>query len=260
MERESFENEEVAELMNADFVSIKVDREERPDIDDIYMAAVQAMTGSGGWPMSVFLTPDLKPFFGGTYYPPEDAFGRPGFKSLLRQIATVWKEDPDRATSIAAELTKAITQSLSGQIGSGTLTAELISTGVQQLGEGFDATYGGFGPAPKFPSSPSIALLLREHARTGEARLLNMATVTLDRMALGGMYDHLGGGFARYSTDTQWLIPHFEKHLYDNAQLAQAYLEAYQVTKSPLYKRVAEETFEYILRDMRDAGGGFYSA
>jgi hypothetical protein len=260
MERESFENEEVAELMNENFVSIKVDREERPDVDEIYMAAVQAQTGSGGWPMSVFLTPDLKPFYGGTYYPPEDAFGRPGFKSLLRQIAGIWKENPERATSIASEILAVIDQNLSGHAGSGTLTVDLISSGAQQLAEDFDSVYGGFRGAPKFPSSPSIALLLREHARTGEAQLLTMATLTLDRMALGGMYDHLGGGFARYSTDEEWLVPHFEKMLYDNAQLAQAYLEAYQVTKSPLYKRVVEETFEYILRDMRDAGGGFYSA
>jgi hypothetical protein len=260
MERESFENEEVAELMNEGFVNIKVDREERPDIDEIYMAAVQAQTGSGGWPMSVFLTPDLKPFYGGTYYPPEDAFGRPGFKSLLRQITTIWTEDPERATSIASEIMAVINQNLSGHAGSGTLTADLISTGAQKLAEDFDSVHGGFRGAPKFPSSPSIALLLREHARTGEAQLLTMATLTLDRMALGGMYDHLGGGFARYSTDAEWLVPHFEKMLYDNAQLAQAYLEAYQVTKSPLYKRVVEETFDYILRDMRDAGGGFHSA
>ncbi|MDP7639539.1 MAG: thioredoxin domain-containing protein [Candidatus Hydrogenedentes bacterium] len=255
MERESFENEEVAELLNANFVSIKVDREERPDVDEIYMAAVQALTrGGGGWPMSVFLTTDLKPFHGGTYFP------KPQFVSLLRQIATLWNDDIDRINGAAAELTNVIDQNLSGQPGEGTLTANLLSSGVEQLGLAFDSDYGGFSPAPKFPSGPSVALLLREHARTGEAHLLDMATLTLDRMALGGMYDHLGGGFARYSTDERWLVPHFEKMLYDNAQLAQAYLEGYQVTKSPLYKRVIEETFEYILRDMCDSHGGFHTA
>ncbi len=260
MERESFENEEIAAYLNEHFISIKVDREEHPEVDDIYMAAVVAQTGSGGWPMSVFLNSDLKPFYGGTYFPPEDAFQRPGFKSLLKQIANVWKEEPDKVAEIATQLTSAINDRLTRQMGGGALTKDLVSGGVKQLGGSFDPTYGGFSPAPKFPSSPSIAILLREHARTGDAPLLNMATVTLDRMALGGMYDHLGGGFARYSVDEKWLVPHFEKMLYDNAQLAQAYLEAYQVTKSPFYKRVAEETFEYVLRDMRDERGGFYTA
>ncbi len=261
MERESFENEEIAAMLNEHYVSIKVDREERPDVDEIYMSAVQRMTGSGGWPMSVFLTPELKPFFGGTYFPPEDAYGRPGFKTVLLRLAEMWTLERDKINTGADGLTKDLTATLAGLAeGSKALTADILSQAAAELGATFDAKNGGFGGAPKFPPSSSIALFLREHQRTGEEGTLRMATLTLDKMAQGGMYDHLGGGFARYSTDAQWLVPHFEKMLYDNAQLAQVYLEAYQVTKNPLYRRVVEETFEYILRDMRDERGGFYSA
>lgn len=261
MERESFENEEVAAVMNEFFVCIKVDREERPDLDDIYMSAVQAMTGSGGWPMSVWLTPDMKPFYGGTYFPPEDGFGKPGFKSLLKNIGEAWATRRGELVESADRMTEHITGLLGGQVGTaGKVSAGLIEQAIAQLGQSFDAQDGGFGGAPKFPSSPSIELLLRDYARTGNAKTLAMATTTLDKMAFGGIYDHIGGGFARYSTDEQWLVPHFEKMLYDNAQLAKAYLEAYQVTGSPRYRRVVEETFDYILRDMLDERGGFHSA
>ncbi|MCH7908345.1 MAG: thioredoxin domain-containing protein [Candidatus Hydrogenedentes bacterium] len=261
MERESFENEEIAAMLNEYFVSIKVDREERPDVDEIYMSAVQAMTGSGGWPMSVFLTPDLKPFFGGTYFPPTDRYGRPGFKSVLTKISTAWRDGRPQLLKGANELTEYMGKVLVSEVGkSGKLTPDLIAKAVQTLATTFDSTNGGFGPAPKFPPGPAIAILLREHQRTQDDHTLRMATLTLDKMAQGGMYDHLGGGFARYSTDDEWLVPHFEKMLYDNAQLAQIYIEAYQATKDPLYKQVVEETFEYILRDMTDERGGFHSA
>ena len=261
MKRESFENEEAAEVMNAHFINIKVDREERPDLDEIYMAAVTAMTGSGGWPMSVFLTPDLKPFYGGTYFPRESKYGRIGFIQLLNNIAGAWEEKHDEIIKSSDELTKHIQQLLTATTGSATApTPSLIQNAVQQLARSFDSVDGGFGDAPKFPSSPSIALLLREHQRTGDPQLLTMATHTLDSMAQGGLYDHLGGGFSRYATDVEWLVPHFEKMLYDNAQLVQVYLEAYQVTGNTYHKDIVEETFAYILRDMTDVKGGFYSA
>ena len=261
MERESFENEDIAAIMNEHYVSIKVDREELPDVDEIYMTAVTRMTGSGGWPMSVFLTPELKPFFGGTYFPPEDAFGQPGFKTLLVRLAGMWEKERAKINEFAEGLTDHLQGVLSGLVeGANALTVDILSDAARDIGTNFDAQNGGFGGAPKFPPSSSIALFLREYQRTGEEHTLHMATLTLDRMAQGGMYDHIGGGFARYSTDEQWLVPHFEKMLYDNAQLAQVYLEAYQVTKKPLYRQVVEETFEYILRDMRDERGGFHSA
>jgi hypothetical protein len=261
MEHESFEDEEVAALLNKHFIAIKVDREERPDIDEIYMAAVVAMTGQGGWPMSVFITPELKPFFGGTYYPKEDKFGRPGFMRILSTMADAWQNKREQITTSASEITRIMNERLNMEMG-GTdePKPEILTNAVNQLASSFDALYGGFNPAPKFPSSPSIAIILREYQRTRNAEHLKMATVTLDKMAQGGMYDHLGGGFSRYSTDDEWLVPHFEKMLYDNAQLAQIYLEAYQVTKNPYYKKVVEETFTYILRDMRDERGGFHSS
>jgi hypothetical protein len=261
MEHESFESEDVAAVLNEHFVSIKVDREERPDLDEIYMAAVQAMTGSGGWPMSVFLTPDLKPFFGGTYFPKEDKYGRPGFITLIKRIHETWSTQKDKLVESADQLVDHIEKSLAGSAGEpqqGTTT--IIQNAAAQLGQRFDPRHGGFGDAPKFPSSPSIGLLLREYARTRNPETLHRATFTLDNMAQGGMYDHLGGGFSRYSTDEEWLVPHFEKMLYDNAQLVQVYLEAYQVTGNPYYRKVVEETLEYILRDMTDENGGFYSA
>ncbi len=261
MERESFENEDVAAVLNQHFVSIKVDREERPDLDEIYMAAVQAMTGSGGWPMTVFLTPELKPFYGGTYFPPDARFGRPGFKTVLERLAEAWETRRDEVTDSATKLSAHISDILTATLGqSGSVSGELVTNAARDLAKSYDADDAGFGGAPKFPSAPSIQILLREHARTGEAGLLNMATHTLDRMAQGGMYDQIGGGFARYSVDAQWLVPHFEKMLYDNAQLAEVYVEAWQVTGDPFYKRIAEETLDYVLRDLRDKRGGFHSS
>jgi uncharacterized protein YyaL (SSP411 family) len=259
MEHESFENEEIAAILNEHFVSIKVDREERPDLDEIYMTAVQILTGSGGWPMSVFLTPDLKPFYGGTYYPPTDMHQRPGFKTVLLSLVAAWTDKRAEIDKSAVEITGYIEKYTKQETVAGKLSLDLVTIAAKDLAGSFDTNYGGFGGAPKFPSAPSIALLLREYARTKNEKLLHAATFTLRKMYQGGMYDHLGGGFHRYSVDAQWLVPHFEKMLYDNAQLAQVYLEAYQLTKDPLYKRVVEEIFEYQLRDMTDPQGGFHS-
>jgi uncharacterized protein YyaL (SSP411 family)/aryl-alcohol dehydrogenase-like predicted oxidoreductase len=260
MERESFENEAIAALMNRHFVCVKVDREERPDLDDIYMAATVALnSGQGGWPMTVFLTPDQRPFFAGTYFPPTDGFGRPGFATLLTQIASMWEERRadllEQASSITAHLRERTEPAPGGNVGDAEIRAA-----VRELAAGFDPTYGGFGPAPKFPPAAQIGLLLRHHRRTGDAAALAMATKTLDGMAQGGMYDQIGGGFARYSTDERWLVPHFEKMLYDNALLAKAYLEGYQVAGDPFYARIAREILDYILREMTGPEGGFYSA
>ena len=261
MERESFEDKETAAFMNAHFVNIKVDREEHPDLDTIYMAAVMALNGSGGWPMSIFLTPKLEPFYGGTYFPPEDRYGYPGFPTLLSRVAQIWEEDRGHILENARGLTAHITASLAPEPGDdGPLTPALLTQAVRELERSFDPQGGGWGTAPKFPSSAAIGLLLREYQRTGEDKLLQMATVTLDHMADGGLYDHLGGGFHRYAVDPAWLVPHFEKMLYDNAQLAQVYLEAYQLTGNTAYRRVAEATFDYVLRDLRDARGGFHAS
>jgi uncharacterized protein len=261
MERESFENETIAAFLNEHFVSIKVDREERPDLDAIYMASVQLMTGSGGWPMSVFLTPQRKPFYGGTYFPPENRYGRPGFMSILREIAKAWEERPEELAKQAESLTNAIQQVVAAQIPPGSaLTEAPFEKAVDSLRSEHDARDGGFGGAPKFPPSGALFVLLRQHHATKEASLLDMATRTLDKMAAGGMYDQLGGGFHRYSTDAQWLVPHFEKMLYDNALLVQVYLEAFQVTGTPRYRQVALETLDYVLRDLRDEAGGFHSS
>ena len=261
MERESFTDPDVAAILNDSFVSIKVDREERPDLDEIYMTAVQLLTGGGGWPLNVLLTPDLEPFFGGTYFPPTDGHGRPGFKGLLQYIAKIWLENPEQVASSAANLTQAIhnTVERSGKA-SVPLNRSLLANATESLDRSFDARWGGFGAAPKFPPSGSIALLLRQHRHTGLQKQMYMATVTLDRMAQGGMYDQVGGGFHRYSVDERWLIPHFEKMLYDNALLARVYLEAALVSDNPSYHRVARETLDFVLRDMTDASGGFHCA
>ena len=260
MERESFENEGIARILNEHFVAIKVDREERPALDEIYMTAVQLMTGSGGWPMSVFLTPDLKPFYGGTYFPPEDLWGRPGFKRILTQLAAAYHDRPEDLEKSTKEIVAAMKRAaVDATDGTGVPGRGLIQKAVSQLRSRFDADWGGFGSAPKFPSPGSISLLLRYHRRTGDAEALRMATVTLDRMAYGGMYDQLGGGFHRYSVDREWLVPHFEKMLYDNAQLAIVYLDAFLVTSKPLYRRIAKETLDHVLRDMTDGSGGFHS-
>ena len=259
MERESFENDEIAALLNRDFVCIKVDREERPDLDDIYMTAVQMMSGQGGWPMSVFLTPDGKPFYGGTYFPPDDRFGRPGFIRVLNELATAWKERRGDIGENAERLVAALRRGASAAPPSGALTREPIEAALAYLRGTFDPVWGGFGRAPKFPPCGSLAVLLRGYRETGDPELLTMAKTTLDRMAQGGMYDQLGGGFHRYSVDARWLVPHFEKMLYDNALLSGIYLDAYLVTRKDLYRRIATETLDYVLRDMTDAGGAYHS-
>jgi uncharacterized protein YyaL (SSP411 family) len=260
MEHESFENLEIARLMNENFVCIKVDREERPDLDTIYMNAVQMMTGHGGWPMTMFLTPDLKPFYGGTYYPPEDRRGMPGFPRILMAIADAYKnrreEIHQTGDAITAELSRSNRMAASGEM----LTNEILHDSFSSLIKTFDPNYGGFGHAPKFPPSMTLMFLQRYHLRTGSPEALQMTELTLQKMAAGGMYDHLGGGFARYSVDEYWLVPHFEKMLYDNALLLRVYLYAYQQTQDPLYRDIAEETIEYIIRDMTDRTGAFYSS
>ncbi len=258
MERESFENENIAAIMNEFFVNIKVDREERPDVDQIYMASVQAMTGHGGWPLSAFLTPDLKPFFGGTYFPPSSRHGRPGFPDILKEMARLWREDRPKLLDWGQQLYDALNDQ--SHHGGGELSVDIFTRVLAHLKENFDAEEGGFGSAPKFPRSDTLSLLLRMHKRTGDKEALTMVQKTLDKMARGGIYDHLGGGFHRYSTDRYWLAPHFEKMLYDNALLIKTYLEAYQVDKNPMWKSVVEETIHYVLRDMTSPEGGFYSA
>ncbi|MBI4537761.1 MAG: DUF255 domain-containing protein [candidate division NC10 bacterium] len=260
MERESFENAELAALMNRHFVCVKVDREERPDLDAIYMAATVAMNnGQGGWPMTVFLAPDQRPFFAGTYFPPTDRLGRPGLGTLLTRIAEAWKQQREALLEQAAEVTEHLQERVQPAPGGGIGEAE-IRAAVRQLAMSFDKTYGGFDRAPKFPPHTALPLLLRHHRRTKDATALTMVTKTLDSMAQGGMYDQIGGGFARYSTDERWLVPHFEKMLYDNALLTQAYLEGFQVTGNAFYARIAREVLEYVLREMTGPEGGFYSA
>src|SRR5688500_507069 len=261
MEHESFENPALADLLNRDFVSIKVDREERPDVDRVYMSFVQATTGQGGWPMTVFLTPELKPFFGGTYFPPASRFGRPGFLDLLGELARVWKEDRPRVDEAATELTERLRAVATGaQAESEVGEPAALDAAVGQYQAAFDRRLGGFGQAAKFPRPSELLFLLREHARTGSQPALQMATATLRAMAVGGMRDHVGGGFHRYSVDAEWRVPHFEKMLYDQAQLVLAYLEAAQATGEDFYATVAEDTLRYVLRDMTSAEGGFYSA
>ena len=266
MERESFENEAIAEIMNQHFVCVKVDREERPDVDRIYMSFVQAATGSGGWPMSVWLTPDLKPIVGGTYFPPEDKFGRPGFPTVLRQIAAAWKTNRDALANQGNHFLQALRQHFaSGEINPKKLSQQTLDAAYQALAESFDEQLGGFGDAPKFPR-PSILNFLQRYAAQNQIphehrqKARFMALFSLDRMAAGGMRDHLGGGFHRYSVDKFWHVPHFEKMLYDQAQLAIAYLEAFQVTGQTSYEAIVRGILQYVLRDMTDKAGGFYSA
>jgi uncharacterized protein YyaL (SSP411 family) len=264
MERESFENEKIAEILNEHFISIKVDREEHPDLDDIYMTAVMAISGSGGWPMTVFLTPELKPFYGGTYFPPEDKWGRVGFKNLILRLNDFWQNGQSRTKLYqdADTLSKVVEQrtSLSLPVDEDSrLDANLLANAARQLEAVFDDKWGGFSSAPKFPASNAIMFLLRDYHRTGNKRSLEMATFTLDKMHSGGMYDHLAGGFHRYSVNNEWLVPHFEKMLYDNAQLAVVYTEAYQVTGNEKYARIAREIFDYVMTYMTDASGSIYS-
>jgi uncharacterized protein YyaL (SSP411 family) len=259
MERESFEDAKIAEFLNERFVPVKVDREERPDVDAVYMAAVMAMTHGGGWPLSVFLAPDGKPFYGGTYFPPEDNYGRPGFLTVLKRLDELWRTDRRRLLESAAQIAEAIRPEppAAGMVVLGTDT---LAAAAARLQAGYDAAHGGFSPPPKFPRAHEISFLLRQHFRRPDPRALAMVTHTLDAMAAGGLYDHLGGGFHRYSTDARWLVPHFEKMLYDQALLVRAYVEAHQVTGRPDYARVARETIGYVLRDLRDRRGAFHSA
>jgi uncharacterized protein len=259
MERESFENLEIADVLNRDFICIKVDREERPDLDEIYMTATQLLTQSGGWPMTVFLTPDLKPFFAGTYFPPEDRWGRPGFKSLLEQIGNAWKQRRPELEEQGERLAAVVDQVIARGQGQAAVDRRLVQDAWKQLERGFDSTWGGFGGAPKFPPSMRLEALLQRYQEERDASLLRPVTTTLDYMARGGMYDQVGGGFHRYSVDERWLVPHFEKMLYDNAQLARVYALAFKETGNWYYERVARETYDYILREMTHADGGFYS-
>jgi uncharacterized protein YyaL (SSP411 family) len=260
MEHESFESREIADLLNRHFVSIKVDREERPDVDRVYMTFVQVTTGSGGWPMSVWLTPSLQPFYGGTYFPPSSKWGRPGFSDILEEIARVWREERHRVEQSAATITERL-RSLRSQGSRAPVPAPaVLERAVEEFSVAFDRRRGGFGNAPKFPRPSELLFLLREHARTGEAEPRDMVLVTLRAMALGGMRDHLGGGFHRYSVDADWRVPHFEKMLYDQAQLVLAYVEAAQLTGDRFFADVAIDTLTYVQADLTDAGGGFYSA
>ncbi len=260
MERESFEDPDVAKLMNAHFVNIKVDREEHPDVDHVYMTAVQAMTGQGGWPLTVFLTPDLKPFFGGTYFPPERRMNLPGMTELLPAMAEAWRTKREEIRKSAGQLTGLLQEQLSKAARSGTLTIDPLHQAFHEAAAAFDPAFGGFGSAPKFPRSHELSLLLQYWARTDNRQALEMVTVTLDHLARGGIHDHLGGGFHRYSTDQQWLVPHFEKMLYDQALLARTFLEAYQITRVASFAEVARDILDYVLGDMTDPHGAFYTA
>jgi len=263
MERESFENQPIADILNREFVAIKVDREERPDIDRIYMTFVQATTGSGGWPMSVWLTPDLQPFFGGTYFPPVNRFGHPGFPAVLTQIASAWRSQRDQIVDSARDAVEQLRKQVTvepGRAGGSDIDASVADTGFFAFRRSFDSHLGGFGGAPKFPRPSVFNFLLRYYARTKTEEALEMALKTLREMAKGGMHDQLGGGFHRYSVDERWFVPHFEKMLYDQGQLAIAYLEAFQITRDEQYATVARRIFDYVLRDMTEAGGAFYSA
>ena len=261
MERESFENEQIAEVINRDFVPIKVDREERPDVDSIYMNFVQATTGGGGWPMSVWLTPDLKPFTGGTYFPPDDRFGRPGFRRILERIAEAWRTDREQIVESSVDVVRQLQkQAEAGRQGVTLLNKDVLDTGFFVFRRSFDSRSGGFGQAPKFPRPSVHNFLLRYYARTKNQEALDMVLTTLREMAKGGMKDQLGGGFHRYSVDGHWFVPHFEKMLYDQAQLAISYLEAYQITHDERYAAEVRGILDYVARDMRDKDGGFYSA
>ncbi|MEX0832528.1 MAG: thioredoxin domain-containing protein [Actinomycetota bacterium] len=259
MEKESFEDEETAAFMNEHFVSIKVDREERPDIDSIYMDAVQAMTGSGGWPMTVFATPEGEPFYAGTYFPKQDSHGMPAFRRVLEAIAELWREKRDEVTEQAGKVIQGIEAATGLSESKDELTEDILRSAHSALKQNFDAEWGGFGGAPKFPQPMTLEFLLRCHLRAYEFSL-DMARRTLDKMAGGGIYDQVGGGFHRYSVDRYWLVPHFEKMLYDNAQLARLYTHGWQVTGDDRHRRIAVETIEYMLREMRHPQGGFYSS
>ncbi len=283
MERESFEDPAIAELLNRHFISIKVDREELPDVDDLYMQAVMAMTGHGGWPLTVFLTPERQPFYGGTYFPPERRGALPGMTELLLSVADAWATRREELARSAQQLTRSIADSAAAAAGQGTITEQVLHDAFNAATSAFDPTYGGFGPAPKFPRAHELSFLLHYGARTGAGQALDLVTTTLDHLMRGGIHDQLGGGFHRYATDARWLVPHFEKMLYDQALLARAYLDAYRAIPPPVdaaggggaqgarptgpvtgggteYAETARGIFEYVLRDLTDPRGAFYSA
>ncbi len=260
MAHESFENEQVAAVLNRDFVPVKLDREERPDVDRIYMLFVQATTGSGGWPMSVWLTPELKPFFGGTYFPPDSRYGRPGFKDVLEHVAHAWSRERERIELSGSNVAEQLRAIGAGSQTAGDLDRSLFESPFQQFRRMFDSKWGGFGDAPKFPRPVALNYLLRFYAAERNEEALDMVVQTLHQMAAGGMHDQIGGGFHRYSVDERWFVPHFEKMLYDQAQLAISYLEGYQITRDERLAEVARGIFAYVMRDLRDESGGFYSA
>ena len=266
MAHESFENEETAALMNQWYVNVKLDREERPDVDGVYMTVVQAMTGSGGWPMTVFLTPDLEPFYAGTYFPPDDGHGRPGFRRVLEALRNAWDNEREKVVGSATDIARQLREGASrAPTGAGQFDSSLTESAVNRFRDSFDPEWGGFGSAPKFPSPSNLEFLLAHHVRMERTQApdpgaLYLVTETLRHMASGGMYDQLGGGFARYSVDASWTVPHFEKMLYDNAQLVRVYLHAWQITGDPLYERIVRETLEYLQREMLHPSGGFFSA
>ncbi len=264
MAQESFENGEVAAIMNREFVNIKVDREERPDVDRVYMTFVQATTGGGGWPMSVWLTPELKPFVGGTYFPPEDRYGQPGFKKVLERVATAWKENHDKIVEQGSQIVAALRESQSAATAEDKSDATVLDAAYRQIDRSYDPKEGGFGNAPKFPRPVTLNFLTRFYARDPKSdagkQPFEMVLFTLGKMEAGGMHDHIGGGFHRYSVDRYWHVPHFEKMLYDQAQLAVAYLDAFQITRDKQYQSVARDILDYVGRDMTSKEGGFFSA
>lgn len=261
MAHESFEHDETAKMMNEWFINIKVDREERPDVDSIYMEAVQAMTGRGGWPMTVFLLPDGRPFYGGTYFPLEPRYGMPSFRDVLRGVHDAFINRRDELTNMAGNLTQAMNRVILGIGGDAdALNADLLSQAIHHLKRDYDKTYGGFSGAPKFPQPMIWEFVLRYATHTHDAEALQMVTHTLTEMARGGIYDQIGGGFARYSVDALWLVPHFEKMLYDNAQLSRLYLHTWQATHNPFFRQIADEVYEYLIREMTSGEGAFYSA
>jgi uncharacterized protein YyaL (SSP411 family) len=259
MEKESFEDEEAAAYLNDTFICIKVDREERPDIDAVYMAACQMLTGSGGWPLSIFMTPEKKPFFAATYLPKNSRHGRAGLIDICRQIKKLWVDDREKITTSATSIAGSLHRAFDFAAGDEP-DAALLEKAFSQIKAGFDAQHGGFEPAPKFPTPHRLLFLLRCYHRSGDPKTLDMVVKTLTAMRLGGIWDHVGFGFHRYSTDSRWLLPHFEKMLYDQAMIASAYLEAFQITRDPLFARTADEIFTYVLRDMTSPEGAFYSA
>jgi uncharacterized protein YyaL (SSP411 family) len=260
MAHESFEDPETAAYMNEHFINVKVDREERPDLDSIYMNAVVAMTGQGGWPMTVVLTPEGKPFFGGTYFPPQPRHGMASFRQVLASIVQAWQSRRDEIEESAGKITQHLSRSIALSGEKSDLNEALFDQALDRILSRFDSNYGGFGQAPKFPPSMTLEFLLRMHLQRSDDMALHMSEHTLQKMAYGGMYDQIGGGFARYSTDTYWLVPHFEKMLYDNALLSRVYLHAWQVTGKPLYRRITEETLDFVVRELRHEDGGFYSS